>query len=130
MYPPVLTAHDGEQVSPLLEPLLRTAYEEIIRQPADLSHLKSALEDLLAFLCGPRGRTHANCVETDRFFFTHHDWPTSWEHLPEPWTDVLGDIGGLLHDALAAPHIAENFDSLPEQLLQRVQALQTAPGAV
>ncbi|MBM4112820.1 MAG: hypothetical protein FJ253_05515 [Phycisphaerae bacterium] len=117
-------------MSPLLGTLLRAVYDELIRQPPNLPALKGALGDLLTFLCGKDGRTHANCVETDRFFFTHHDWPASWEHLPEPWTDVLGDIGGLLHDAIAAPAIAENFDSLPEQLLQRVQALEIPRGAV
>ena len=130
MYPPILPAHDGERVDPLLGPLLRWAYDELCRQPTDYGRLKSSLVSLLDFLCSTQGRTHANCVETDRFFFNHFDWPVTWEHLPEAWTDVLGDIGGVLHDAIAAPDIAENFGGLPEQLRERLKGLSAADGAV
>src|SRR5215208_3895212 len=113
--------HDGQQVTPGLRPMLERAYEQIMETPPDLPQLKAALERLMEFLASRIGRTHANCVETDRFFFTRDEWPVAWEQLPDSYAEVLGDIGGLLHDAISAPHIAENFDSTPEQLLERVR---------
>lgn len=130
MYPNILAEHDNQRVSFALPPLLREAYDQLIRRPPDFPALKAALERLLVFLCSKEGRTHANCVETDRFFFQRDNWPVSWEHLPDSYTAVLGDIGGLLHDAIAAPEIADNFESSPEQLLDRVSALPPALRAV
>ncbi len=129
MPPRILSSHDDQEVTPGLRPLLEGAYEQIVQVPADLPHLKASLDRLLTFLCSPIGRTHANCVETDRFILWHFDWPVTWEHLPESYTDVLGDIGGTLHDTFGAPEIAENFDSTPEQLLERVRRLPVEPGA-
>jgi len=31
------------------------------------------------------------------------------------------DLGGALHDTITDPEIARNFESLPEQLLERVK---------
>jgi hypothetical protein len=129
MPPKILSSHDGQEVTPGLRPLLVDAYEQIVQVPADLATLKASLERLLVFLCSPIGRTHANCVETDRFFLWHFEWPVTWEHLPDSYTDVLGDIGGTLHDTFGAPDIAENFDSTPEQLLERVRGLPVEQGA-
>jgi hypothetical protein len=43
--------------------------------------------------------------------------------LPEGYQDLLGDIGGGLHDTVSAPDVAENFESTPEQLLERLERL-------
>ena len=118
-------ARDGELVSAELEPLVRNLYAEVIRNPARLEALKSALEELLLYLSLPTGRTHANCSAVDLFFILDEAWPsTTWEHLPEQFADLLADLGGALHDTVKAPHIAKNFGSLPEQLLARVRAIQ------
>lgn len=130
MTPEIQMTHDGQHVSPGLRPLLEDAYEQLVQEPAELAELKLVLERLMEFLASPIGRTHANCVETDRFFFTQYDWPVTWERLPDSYSDVLADVGGMLHDAISAPEIAENFDSTPEQLLLRIRRLPIAHGGV
>ena len=124
-------ARDGEQVSAGVEPLVRQVYAEVVRRPTHLPNLKRALERLLVFLSSPEGRTNANCSAVDLFFTLDDAWPSElWEHLPEPFTDVLSDLGGALHDTVKAPHVAENFSSLPEQLLARVRAIELPERAV
>jgi hypothetical protein len=54
-------------------------------------------------------------------FFCLEDWGVDWERFPELLTDIIGDMGGALHDTVSHPEIAKNFDSLPEQLLERVR---------
>ncbi len=51
-------------------------------------------------------------------------WDVDWSHLPESVQDILGDLGGALHDTVKYPKIAENFESTPEQLLDRVRRIQ------
>jgi hypothetical protein len=36
----------------------------------------------------------------------------------------MADLGGGLHDTITSPRIAEDFRSLPEQILERVRALE------
>ena len=121
--PPVLDSVDGERVGPELVPLLGAVYAEVARPIADLRALRVALEALLSFLASAGGRTHANCVAADAFFMHNHRWERDWEHLPESYQELLGDLGGALHDTVSAPEIAENFDSTPEQLLAQVRRL-------
>jgi hypothetical protein len=124
-------ARDGELVSSEVGPLVRNVHAEVVRRPAQLAQLKSALESLLLFLASPAGRTHANCSAVDLFFTLDDAWPSGmWEHLPASFADVLADMGGALHDTVQAPHVAENFSSLPEQLLARVRAIQLPERAV
>lgn len=119
-----------EQVSPELPPLLHAVYAEVQRAETSLSALYRALEALLAFLVSPVGRTHANCVAADYFFMLNDRWERDWEHLPEPVQDLLGDLGGALHDTIAAPAIAENFDSTPEALLAQLRRIELSTPAV
>ena len=128
--PPVLESVDGERVGPELVPLLGAVYAEVSRPAADLRTLRAALEALLSFLASTIGRTHANCVATDAFFMHNDRWERDWDHLPEPYQAVLGDLGGALHDTVSAPEIAENFDSTPEQLLAQVRRLGVGAPAV
>ena len=116
----VASTKDGEAVSVELRPLLQQAYETIVKQSPDLQEIKISLENLLSYLTAPPGRTSANCMATD-LFFCLADWGVDWESFPEPLPDILGDMGGALHDTLSNPEIAKNFDSLPEQLLERVK---------
>jgi hypothetical protein len=123
-YPSVLTSVDDERVSPELAPLLYAAYRSIQGQAPDLADLRSALRDLFKFLSSKKGRTNANCSTTDSFFLEiDNNWQGSRDHLPEAYQDLLGDIGGCLHDAVSAPEMAENFESTPEQLLERLERL-------
>lgn len=51
-------------------------------------------------------------------------WVRDWDPDPEELSDILGDIGGILHDTFHAPEVAENFDSAPELLLERIRAFR------
>ncbi len=115
---------DGEPVAPELQPLLRRIYSEVLAAPADLPALKESLSALLEYLSGP-GRTNANCWAVDMFFCLSEGWEQDWteQHLPNEFHDVLALMGQALHDTVRTPKIAENFDCLPEQLLDRVRRL-------
>ena len=131
--PPVLKRVDdvyGGRVSPQLAPLLREVYAQVQREPANLPALYDALDALLSFLASPAGRTHANCVATDSFFMNNDRWERDWADLPEPYQDLLGLLGDALHDTIAAPAIAENFDNTPEQLLARLREMHRDRAAV
>ena len=105
-----------------LRPRLGDAYEAIIARPYDVPRIMGAVERLLEYLSSSEGRTHANCVAVDSFFCMRDDWEGDWEDEPEALADVLGDMGGALHDTIKAPEIAENFDSTPELLLEQLRA--------
>ena len=126
--PPILERVDDlfarERVSSELAPLLRGVYAEVIRSNTDVQALHQALNDLLTYLASPAGRTHANCVATDFFFMENDRWERDWGHLSEPYQDLLGLLGDALHDTVASPEIAENFDNTPEQLLSRLRAIK------
>ena len=115
---------DGESVSPELQPLLQRVYSEVLAVPTDLSALKKGLTSLLEYLNG-QGRTNANCWAVDMFFCLSEGWEGDWteQHLPDDFHDVFALMGQALHDTVRTPKIAENFDCLPEQLLDRVQRL-------
>lgn len=111
-------------LSPLLRPLVGEAYEAIIARPYDVPRIAAAIERLLTFLASPQGRTSAHCIAVDHFFCFGDDWQGDWEDEPAELTDILADIGGALHDTVAAPKVAANFDSTPEQLLERIRAFR------
>ena len=105
------------KVSSALEPLLRNVDDAL---NADASSLVP-LEDLFKFLSSSEGRTDANCCATDAFFSSLDEDPRL-NRLPAAEQTIVASIGGALHDAIYAPHIAANFDSLPEQILARIRA--------
>ena len=104
-----------------LRPLIEDVYESV--QRADAPATRDALERLFAFLASPAGRTDANCCVTDAFFSAAEQWESQWINFPEPLAAILNDTGGTLHESIYAPHIASTFESLPEQLLERVRLL-------
>jgi len=108
------------QVSPPIKSLLGAVYVEIRRRPADLRALSDSLDELLSFLASDAGRTDANCSVVNAFFakFERSD---PWTHLPAHICELLRDMGGTLHDTVHAPHVARSFESLPEQLLERLR---------
>jgi hypothetical protein len=120
----VAGTRDGESVSPQLQPLLRQVYADVLAQPPNLGALKTSLTALLEYLSGP-GRTNANCWAVDLFFMSSEGWEGDWteQNLPDDFHDVLGLMGNALHDTVKSPEIADNFDCLPEQLLERVRRL-------
>ena len=110
------------EADPELTPLVHALHTQLTADPLQLAELKQALVALLTFLSSPRGRTDANCSAVDRFFTVDDTWLS--DGLPDPVADIMADISGALHDTVSAPHIAENFQSTPEQLLERVRSLQ------
>lgn len=123
IYQRVALSRNGESVSASLKPLLATMYNSLVHRPVDLASIKAHLIALLSFLTTPTGRTNANCWAVDLFFALPEDWDIDWSDLPEAYGDVLGDIGGALHDTIDHPDIAYNFWSTPEQLLERASDL-------
>jgi hypothetical protein len=72
------------------------------------------------------GRTNANCWAVDLFFMNAAEcWEKDWAErgLPGDFHEVFALMSEALHDSVAFPSIAEDFDSLPEQLLERVRKL-------
>ena len=108
--------------APVLVPHVRRLHDALAARPLDLRFARSAMIALLEFLCSPAGRTDANCRAVDTFFMLDECWLS--DELPESYHDIIGDMGGALHDTVTAPHIAESFDSTPEQLLARARALK------
>ncbi|MDZ4856868.1 MAG: hypothetical protein SGJ26_18775 [Nitrospirota bacterium] len=45
------------------------------------------------------------------------------DRLPQVYVDILADMAGALHDTITALDIATNFESTPEQLLERARRL-------
>lgn len=103
-----------------LEPLLHAVHDDLAR--ADVSALRASLENLLAFLAGPEGRTDANCSTVHHFF---NETEALWQPLREDFRSICDDMSGTLHDAIYAPDIARTFEALPEQLLERVRRIDT-----
>lgn len=114
--------------APELQKLVAVVHGSIIEQPTDFMRLNSSLENLLYFLTTPAGRTKENCEETDLYFCLHKDNGFNWDHLPEDYQLILDDIGGQLHDTIESPEIAKNFESTPEQLLERILKLKPKIG--
>jgi hypothetical protein len=119
-------SRDGEAVSPQLRPLLYQVYVQVLEEPKNLPALKNCLVQLLTFLAGD-GRSNANCWAVDLFFCCSEGWGADWsdQGLPDEFHDVFARMGDALHDTVRAKHIAENFDCLPEQLLDRVNRIDT-----
>ena len=128
LYKRVQNATAPETPTPELRARLEETYEAIIARPYDVPRVVGALDLLLAYLESPAGRTHANCVVADFFFSPVSDWERLWEDDPVALADILGDLGGALHDSVSAPDIAANFDSTPELLRVRLRAFRATTG--
>jgi hypothetical protein len=114
-----------EHLTPRLRPRLKDAYEAIISRPYDVPRIAARVEELLVCLSSREGRTNGNCVAVDSFFCIRDGWEGDWEDEPAALADVLGDMGGALHDTISAPEIAENFDSTPELLLEQLRRFRS-----
>jgi len=110
-------------VSLPLKPLLKQFYCALITRPINQPAIKRSIEALLLFLTTAQGRTDANVQAVSLFVSIDDDWENDWLELPPPLVEIISDIGGALHDSVSASDMAEEFDSTPEQLLQRIQRL-------
>jgi len=117
-------AKDGEPASSELRPLLRRVYSDVLAVPTNFPALKESLVALLEYL-GGAGRTNANCWAVDLFFCVSEGWEKHWtdQNLPDHFHNVLSLMGQALHDTVRTPKVADNFDCLPEQLLERVRRI-------
>lgn len=105
---------------PALRPLVENLHTQLITAPLDLAAIKTAMIAPLEFLSSSAGRTDENCRAVDGFFFHYDAWLS--DQLPDAYHDIMAHMDAL-HDTMSAPHIAENFQSKPEQLLERVGKL-------
>jgi hypothetical protein len=119
-----LQRHVPDSVSPTLPFMLQLVELVIRHQPTELPLLVDALELLFAFLASPEGRTDVNVRYTGSFLLGGVLDKSRWAHLPQPFQDILFDAGAQLDDTFRAPEVAANFDSSPEQLLDRTQWLR------
>ncbi len=112
-----------EPISPELEPLLRALHHVLSQRSIKVTEVKAATVDVLRYLTTPTGRTDANCWAVNLFML--EDWgPVELDlAVGDALNDVLADMGGALHDTIEYPDIARMFESTPEQLLQRVEAI-------
>jgi hypothetical protein len=113
--------HPAVGVDETLRPLLEGLYQRLASRPVDSSALRAAIIGVLEFLTSPIGRTDANCRAVDLFLMQDKTW--DGDQLPQAFVDILADMSGALHDTVSAPDIAANFDSTPEQLLERARRL-------
>jgi hypothetical protein len=128
--PQVRQEVDGELISPELAPMLLAVYQELAAAPTNLGKLRDNIGQLLRFLTTPTGRTNANCWAADLFFCLDDGWgDVSWDHIPDELGDILGEMGGALHDTVQDPAIAENFEATPELLLRKLEAVDIPDGA-
>jgi hypothetical protein len=108
------------EADPALRPLVHELHARLTDASLDLPAIKRAMIALLEFLSSPTGRTHVNCRAVDRFFLLDESWLS--DRLREAYHDIIAHMDAL-HDTVSAPHIAQNFDSTPEQLLARARSL-------
>jgi hypothetical protein len=104
-----------------LRPLLECLHRSLSLRPIDSAALKAAMISVLEFLSSPSGRTDANCRAVDFFLMRDEVWDA--DEFPQAFVDILADMSGALHDTISAPYIAANFESTPEQLLERARQL-------
>jgi hypothetical protein len=106
---------------PELLPLLESLYQCLTRSEVVLLEIRTSTVAVLEYLASSGGRTDANCRAVDLFLTLMEDWRT--KPLPETYLDILSDMSGALHDTVSAPEVASNFESTPEQLLERARRL-------
>jgi hypothetical protein len=83
----------------------------------------SALNALISWLNIPENNTDNNCQYVDYFVSYEIMSEKRFKDLPEDIRGILFDMGATLHDTHTSPQIAENFESTPSQLNERMQKL-------
>ena len=88
----------------------------------NLFKLKNEICLLLEHLTTEQGRTDINCQAVDYYFMNNDLWAE--KELPDELHDIFSDMSGALHDTISSPDVAKNFDSTPEQLLDRLRKVR------
>ncbi len=84
----------------------------------------SAMYNLISWLNKPENNTDSNCRFVDSFVSYEISLNPWNKQIPEDINAILFDMGATLHDTHTSPEIAENFDSTPALLLERIQKLK------
>jgi hypothetical protein len=103
-----------------LQPVLQEVHEAFVGTPPDAGRARDALIQLFSYLASPAGRTHANCCAADHFLLLNSALRAT--QLPGRFIDFVQGAD-CLHDSVSAPEVASNFESTPEQLLDKARAL-------
>lgn len=98
-------------------------FDALMAEPVDLPVLKQSMVQLLHFLTTPEGRTDANCYLVNMAIVFPEWGDIRLPELPDDFGYIIADMGGALHDTVSSPEMAYNFESTPEQLLERTQKL-------
>lgn len=83
----------------------------------------TALEDLLLWLNKPENNNNSNCRHVDYFVTNEICFEPRFNELPVELREIIFDMGATLHDTFTSAQVAENFESTPGQLLDRLQKL-------
>jgi hypothetical protein len=114
-----------EDVDQRIRDLLAILRRESLTDPLSTKRIRGRVVDILAFLSSADGRTDANCCAVGLALITDDELQSRIELIQSAdpvVADVLRDMGGALHDTVSAAEVATNFESTPEQLLQRLAA--------
>ena len=111
----------------VLQTLLEQLEAALRVEGPDVSNVTSRVRDVLNYLNTPENNTHENCVAVDQFVLVRLACDDTvrklLSHMPESLQQIVQDMGSCLHDTHAEPYIARNFQSTPEQLLKRLNAV-------
>lgn len=104
---------------------LNELVDSLLLDPLNIGVVASRVSAVLDFLNQPCNNTGENCEAINWFILLRilDDAAASrgLARLPRALRGIIEDMGMCLHDAHSAPEIAIAFESLPEQLLARIQ---------
>jgi len=113
----------NEEVPSELLALMEGARAAIDTAEPDAHAVHASLTALLEFLATPENRTDQNCQTVGAYFLAQDEWAHNADDLPAAYARIVWDIEGQLPDTVSDPDTASEFESTPEQLLERLSAL-------
>lgn len=107
-----------------LQELLNQLKSTIMSPKFSREKVISAMYNLISWLNKPENNTDSNCRFVDSFIAYEISQDPENKEIPEDIDAILFDMGATLHDTHTSPKIAENFDSTPPLLLERIRKLK------
>ena len=107
-----------------LQDLLNQLKSTVMSPEFSRDKVISAMYNLILWLNKPENNTNSNCRFVDSFIAYEISPNPENKEIPEDINAILFDMGATLHDTHTSPAIAENFDSTPALLLERIQKLK------
>lgn len=108
----------------IIDELLERLKSAVLSSRFSRRKVLSSIEALLSWLAEPENNTDSNCREVDSYVAYEILPEINTKEIPEDIRAILFDMGATLHDTHTSPEIAENFESTPTQLLERVRSLK------